>query len=62
MKPDSISMARKEARKEALVDAMAAVLELIDSDEFYDMLPGDGEDDRICGWLSAEIRKRFKAI
>lgn len=33
------------------------VLKLIDSDEFYDLLPGNGEDDRICGWLEKQVKK-----
>lgn len=33
------------------------VLKLIDSDEFYDMLPANGEDDRICGWLEQRVKK-----
>lgn len=33
------------------------VLKLIDSDEFYDMLPGNGEDDFICGWLEKQVKK-----
>lgn len=37
------------------------VLKLIDSDEFYDLLPGNGEDDRICGWLEQQVKK-LKAV
>jgi hypothetical protein len=33
-------------------------IKIIDCEEFYDMLPGNGQDDWICQWL----RKAFKEI
>lgn len=42
--------------EEALREARECILAIVDSDEFYDMLPGNGEDDRICGWLEKQIR------
>ena len=47
---------------DALEMAEAAALEVIGSDELYDMLPGNGEDDYIVGYLTKEIKAKFKEV
>lgn len=54
--------AHDKVRDDALDTAQEAFLALIDSDEFYDMLPGNGEDDNICGVLAKQVKARIAAL
>jgi len=38
------------------------VFEAIESDEFYDMLPGNCEDDRIVEWLREKMLKAHAQV
>jgi len=38
------------------------VFEAIESDEFYDMLPGNGEDDRIVEWLRKKMLEAYTQV
>ena len=50
------------AINEAIERCETAALVVIDSDELYDILPGDGQDDYICGELTKMIRAKFRSL
>lgn len=51
-----------EAMRETGRMVETSLLEVINSDYIYDLLPGDGQDDYILGQITEAVRKRMKEI